>query len=51
MLGKRKRHYDSAEVPPDRRSRANAGTLLTTNPPAYNRAQSLLDDAHAEGHR
>ena len=51
MLGKRKRHYDTADLPPDRRLRANVGTLLTTNALTYNQAQSLLDDAHAGGHR
>ena len=51
MLGKRKRHYDTADLPPDRRLRANVGTLLTTNALTYGQAQSLLDDAHAGGHR
>ena len=51
MLGKRKRHYDTADLPPDRRFRANVSNLLSTNALTYTQAQSLIDDAHAGGHR
>ena len=51
MLGKRKRHYDTADLPPDRRLRANVNTLLSTNALTYTQAQSLFDDAHAGGCR
>ena len=51
MLGKRKRHYDTADIPPDRRLRANVSTLLSTNALTYTQAQSLFDDAHAGGCR
>ena len=51
MLGKRKRHYDTADLPPDRRFRANVSNLLSTNALTSTQAQSLIDDAHAGGHR
>ena len=51
MLGKRKRHYDTADLPPDRRFRANVSNLLSTNALTFTQAQSLIVDAHNDIHQ